>query len=460
MNDVTVIGGGLAGSEAAWQAAQRGLRVDLYEMRPLKTTGAHLGADLAELICSNSLGSNLIDRASGLLKEEIRRMGSLLLECAAQSALPAGNALAVDREQFAALVTARISAHPNIRIVREEVSAIPSGPVVVASGPLTSPALSAAIIHLTGQDHLFFFDAIAPIVRADSIDMQIAFRASRYGVGEQVEGDYINCPLTRQEYDTFVTELRGAQRINLHAFEEDMHTGVTAGSKDFFEGCLPVEIIAQRGPETLAYGPMRPVGLKDPRTNRHPYAVLQLRQDNLAATLYNLVGFQTNLTFAEQKRVFRLVPGLNQAEFVRYGQMHRNTFIASPLLLLPTLQFSQRADLFYAGQITGVEGYMGNIATGLLAGMNVSRLLQGASPLVPPQETMIGALLHYITHASLRDFQPMKAMFGLLPPLADAIKSKRDRAREYSKRGILALEAWAQDNQIPILAGEKTHEEA
>src|SRR5688500_15527782 len=328
MTDLLIIGGGLAGSEAAYQAAQRGLRVRLFEMRPSLQTGAHQTHDLAELVCSNSLGSNLPDRASGVLKNEMRILGSMLLDCAEASALPAGGALAVDRELFARLVTERIESHPNIEIVREEVKEIPNSPAIIASGPLTSPALSHSIVALSGEDHLFFFDAISPIVDADTINMEIAFRASRYGTGEQDEGDYINCPLNREEYYAFVEALMNAQRIELRSFEEAIKSGVRAGH--FFEGCLPVEIIAERGVDSLAFGPMRPVGLRDPRTGKRPYAVVQLRQDNLAGSLYNLVGFQTNLKFPEQKRVLRLIPGLENAEFMRYGQMHRNTFIASP----------------------------------------------------------------------------------------------------------------------------------
>lgn len=439
--DLIIIGGGLAGSEAAWQAAQQGLRVRLYEMRPQKSTGAHQTGNLAELICSNSLGSLLPDRASGLLKDELRRLGSLLLVCAEQSALPAGSALAVDRETFSHKVTQRLLAHPRIELVREEVTSIPEAPAIIASGPLTSEPLSQAIATLSGEEHLYFFDAIAPIVTRPSINMQIAFRASRYNKGEQEEGDYINCPFTKAEYETFVQALLEAERIELHAFEQALEHGVRAGH--FFEGCLPVEIIARRGLQALAFGPMRPVGLIDPRTGRRPYAVVQLRQDNLAGSLYNLVGFQTNLKFTEQKRVFRLIPGLEQAEFVRYGQMHRNTFIAAPRLLRPTLQFKHRDDLFFAGQITGVEGYMGNIATGLLAGRNAARLLQGRPLLTLPPVTMLGALVHYITHADLRDFQPMKANFGLLPPLDSADRmGKRERSAAYAERALRALEAY------------------
>jgi methylenetetrahydrofolate--tRNA-(uracil-5-)-methyltransferase len=433
MTDLTVIGGGLAGSEAAWQAAQRGLKVRLYEMRPTRQTGAHQTHDLAELVCSNSLGSNLPDRASGLLKSETRLLGSMLLECAEPASLPAGGALAVDRELFARLVTERIESHHNIEIMRKEVREIPSSPTIVASGPLTSPALSNSIAKLSGEEHLFFFDAIAPVIHADSINMEIAFRASRYGTGDQDDGDYINCPFTKEEYYAFVDALLQAERIELRAFEEAVKSGVKAGH--FFEGCLPVEIIAGRGLDSLAFGPMRPVGLRDPRTGKRPYAVVQLRQDNLAGSLYNLVGFQTNLKFPEQKRVLRMIPGLENAEFLRYGQMHRNTFIASPKLLRPTLQHLTRDDLFFAGQITGVEGYMGNIATGLLAGINAARVLNDESPLTLPQTTMLGALCHYVTHADLKDFQPMKANFGILPPL-DTRVNKRERGKAYAERAL------------------------
>ena len=436
MTDLTIIGGGLVGSEAAWQAAGRGLKVRLYEMRPSLQTGAHQTHDLAELVCSNSLGSNLPDRASGLLKNETRLLGSMLLECAEEAALPAGGALAVDRELFAQKVTRRIEAHPNIELVRQEVKELPAAPVIVASGPLTSPALTQSITALSGEEHLFFFDAIAPVIHAESIDMQVAFRASRYGAGDQDEGDYVNCPFTRDEYQAFVEALLRAERIELRSFEETIKSGVKAGH--FFEGCLPVEIIAERGFDSLAFGPMRPVGLKDPRTGKRPYAVVQLRQDNLAGSLYNLVGFQTNLKFPEQKRVLRMIPGLENAEFLRYGQMHRNTFIASPKLLRPTLQHIARDDLFFAGQITGVEGYMGNIATGLLAGVNAARMLNNEAPLTLPQTTMLGALCHYVTHADLKDFQPMKANFGILPPL-ESKTAKRERGAAYAERALADL---------------------
>ncbi len=449
MPDLTVIGGGLAGCEAAYQAAERGLHVHLYEMRPHLTTGAHTSANLGELVCSNSLGSKLVDRPSGLLKEEIRRMGSLLIRLAEQSALPAGGALAVDRELFAGLVTEAVENHPRITVIREEVRTIPDRPTIIASGPLTSPSLTAALQELTGMQHLSFFDAIAPIVSAESINMEIAFRASRYAKGLESDEDYINCPFTEEEYHRFREALASAERIQLRSFEEQLNEGVRAGWHQYFEGCLPVEVIASRGEMALAYGPMRPVGLKDPRTGRRPFAVVQLRQDNLAGSLYNLVGFQTNLTYPEQKRVFRMIPGLEQAEFVRYGQMHRNTFIASPLVLLPTLQFRTRDDLFFAGQITGVEGYVGNIATGLLAGWNAARFLNGQPPLTLPETTMLGALLRYITRADLADFQPMKANFGLLPPWPENVHGKRQRAALHTERALSALDSFLSEHSSP-----------
>lgn len=439
---LTIIGGGLAGSEAAWQAAQSGIHVKLYEMRPATPTGAHQSSDLAELVCSNSLGSNLPDRASGLLKSELRRLGSMLLECAEATALPAGAALAVDRELFARTVTERIQNHPLIEVVREEVTHIPTSPTIIASGPLTSPDLSRSLGALSGEEHLYFFDAIAPIVSHDSIDLGTAFRASRYGKGDQDGGDYINCPFTKAEYETFVDSLLQAERIELRSFEDAIREGVKAGAHHFFEGCLPVEIIAERGRDSLAFGPMRPVGLTDPRTGRRPHAVVQLRQDNLAGNLYNLVGFQTNLKFPEQRRVFRLIPGLQNAEFERYGQMHRNTFLASPKLLRPSLQHKTRDDLFFAGQITGVEGYMGNIATGLLAGKNAARQLRGQPLLDLPITTMLGSLCHYVTHADMADFQPMKANFGILPALEFTGKKpgKRERGQAYAARAMADLE--------------------
>lgn len=448
---LSIIGGGLAGSEAAWQAAERGIAVRLYEMRPAVSTGAHTGASLAELVCSNSLGSNMLDRASGLLKEELRLLGSLLLRCAEETAVPAGGALAVDREAFAQRVTEAISNHPNIQVLRQEITDIPDAPAVIASGPLTSAGLSRAIQSLTSQQHLYFYDAIAPIVSLDSLNLDIVYRASRYGKGEQEQGDYINCPLTKEEYASFVAALSQAERIELKSFELDLETGVRAGMHHYFEGCLPVEILARRGLESLAYGPLRPVGLRDPRTGHRPYAVVQLRQDNRMGTLYNMVGFQTNLTYPEQKRVFQMIPGMEKAEFVRYGQMHRNTFIFSPDLLRPTLQFKTRDDLFFAGQITGVEGYMGNIATGLLAGWNAARALLGQEPIVLPASTMLGALCQYITQASARDFQPMKANFGILSPYEGTLpRSKRLRNQLYAERSLKDLNSFLQREQYSI----------
>lgn len=437
-HEVSVIGGGLAGSEAAWQLAERGVAVRLYEMRPQVTTPAHLSDRLAELICSNSLGSNLPDRASGLLKNELRRMDSLLLRCADQAAVPAGGALAVDRDLFAHSVTEAISAHSLITLIREEVRQIPAGPCIVATGPLTAAALADEIARLIGEEYLYFYDAIAPMVVADTIDMAIAFKASRYGRGEDDAGDYINCPMNKEEYDRFVTALLEAESIALRDFERE--------DPRFFEGCLPVEQIATRGQQSLAFGPMRPIGLRDPRTGKRPHAVVQLRQDNLAGTLYNMVGFQTNLRWPAQKRVFRLIPGLENAEFARYGQMHRNTFLNSPVHLLPTLQYKRRDNLFFAGQITGVEGYVGNIGTGLLAGVNAAHFVLGRPLWTLPSTTMLGALCFYVTHAAPANFQPMKANFGILPLLETPPKGKRDRHQMIAERALVHLEAFLSEN--------------
>lgn len=432
--DLIVIGGGLAGCEAAFQAAEHGLRVALYEMRPQRSTPAHQTDQLAELVCSNSLGSNLPDRAPGLLKNELRALGSLLLRCAAQAAVPAGGALAVDRQVFASAVSAAIEGHPRIRLIREEVTQVPDLPCVIASGPLTSAALSADIARLIGGDSLYFYDAISPIVDASTLDMSIAFRASRYGRGEDESGDYINCPMNREEYEAFIDALLSAETYPLHAFERE--------DPKFFEMCLPIEQLARRGREALAFGPMRPVGLRDPRTGKRPQAVVQLRQDNIVGTLYNMVGFQTNLKWGEQERVFRLIPGLGNAEFLRHGQMHRNTYINAPRLLHPTLQFRQRTDLFFGGQITGVEGYVGNIGTGWLAGVNAARLLKGKPLLTLPQTTMLGALCWYVTHAEAGSFEPMKANYGILPPLENPPRGKRERAAAYSERALADLAAY------------------
>jgi methylenetetrahydrofolate--tRNA-(uracil-5-)-methyltransferase len=444
MAKLWVVGGGLAGSEAAWQLAEAGLDVDLFEMRPGVPTGAHAGRGLAEVVCSNSLGSALPDRASGVLIAELRRMGSLLLECAEETRVPAGGALAVDRQSFSDAVTTAIESHPRIRLIREEARRIPDGSGVLASGPLTSPALASALREFAGEEHLYFYDALAPIVEAASVDSNIAFKASRYDRGQDQAGDYVNCPMDEVEYRAFVSELAGAERIPLREFEEDIRKGVKAGPDKFFEGCLPVEILAERGEMTLAFGPLRPVGLADPRTGRRPFAVVQLRQDDQAGSLYNLVGFQTNLTYAEQDRVFRLIPGLAGARFVRHGQMHRNTFVNAPRILQPSLETRQREGLFLAGQITGVEGYLGNIATGLLAGVNLARRSSGLAPMVLPGTTMLGALCRYVSGASAEHFQPMKAAFGLLDPLPTGRKlGRRDRNQAYAARSEKAMaEAW------------------
>jgi len=439
MTNLAVVGGGLAGCEAAWQAAERGLNVALYEMRPHRTTGAHATANLAELVCSNSMGSTLHYRASGLLKSELARLGSLLLECAQGAAVPAGTALAVDRARFSELVTERIENHPRIQVLRQEVTRIPDGLCIIASGPLTSDALAQSIAEVTGETNLAFFDAISPIVTAEAIDLNVAFRGSRLRGHQAVDDDYINCPLDKTQYYEFVDCLVQAERFPLRTAEAPIVSGVRAGP--YFEGCLPIEVLAERGRDALAFGPLRPVGLRDPRTGKRPFAIVQLRQDNLAGTLYNMVGFQTNLRQGEQKRVFRLIPGLQNAEFARYGQMHRNTYIAAPRLLHPTLQFRDRTDLLFAGQIMGVEGYMGNIATGLLAGVNAARLAQGDAPWELPPTTMIGALCHYATHADLRDFQPMKANYGILPALETGIHGgKLDRGKAYTDRAMADLE--------------------
>ncbi len=442
-----VIGGGLAGCEAAWQAAEWGIDVELYEMRPERSTGAHQTSDLAELVCSNSLGSNLPNRASGVLKNELRRMGSLLIACADANSLPAGGALAVDREKFSRCVQEKITGHPKIKVIRQEVATLPDPPAIIATGPLTSPALSAALTGFTGEDQLYFFDAVAPIVNYDSINMEVAFRANRYDMGTLEEGDYINCPFDMEAYYKFRNALFNAERLSLKDFEVAINEGVDAGKGHFFQGCQPIEIIAGQGEKSLAFGPMRPVGLTDPKTDRWPYAAVQLRQDNLAGDLYNLVGFQTNLTYSEQARVFRMIPGLEKATFARFGQMHRNTFIASPNLLDDTLEFRSQPGLFAAGQLTGIEGYAGNIASGLIAGINAAHAITGRDMLILPVTTMTGALIHYISHAALEDFQPMKAMFGLLPQPSDGQqRTKRERYAYYGQRALEDLESYLENS--------------
>lgn len=438
--ELIVIGGGLAGCEAAWQAAEQGVDVLLYEMRPHRPTPAHVTDRLAELVCSNSLGATAPDRAPGLLKAELRGLGSLILRCAEQAAVPAGGSLAVDRELFAEGVTAAIAGHPRITLVREEVTAVPDRPTIIATGPLTSQPLADAIGRLTGGDHLYFYDALSPIVEHDSIDFSTAFRQSRYDTGELIDGDYINCPLTREEYDRFVTALLAAETAPLRDFERE--------DPRFFEGCMPIEALAARGDDALRFGPMRPVGLIDPRSGRRPYAVVQLRQDNIAGSLYNIVGFQTNLRWGVQADVLRLIPGLEHAVFVRLGQMHRNTYINAPQLLHPTLQTRFRSDLFFAGQIVGVEGYVGNAGAGLLGGLNAARLLLGRHPVILPTQTMLGALCHYVTHAEAGSFQPMKANFGLLPPLQHTA-GKQERFRRYAERSLTALRRFARAHLLP-----------
>ena len=443
-NGLTVVGGGLAGTEAAWQAASRGVDVTLYEMRPEIQTGAHTAPFLAELVCSNSLGSNLDNRASGVLKAEMRKLDSLLMACADANAVAAGSALAVDREAFASMVTDKVENHPNINVMRTEKRTIPDGPTIIASGPLSSQSICNSISDMLGTDHLYFYDALSPIVYADTIDMSVAFKASRYQLGDETNGDYINCAMNEEQYEQFVTGLLQGDRIPLREFEKDIESGVLAGSHRYFEGCLPIEILAERGREALAYGPMRPVGIMSPHDGKRPYAVVQLRRDNLAGTLYNIVGFQTNLKWPEQKNVLRMIPGLGQARFARYGMMHRNTFINAPKALYETLQSRARSDLFFAGQITGVEGYAGNIATGLLAGINITRYINGEKPLVVPRTSMIGALCHYVANADPDTFQPMKANFGLFPSLQPPINKKKwsklERYTLYSQRALETVE--------------------
>ncbi len=428
---ITVVGGGLAGCEAAWAAARLGVRVVLYEMRPHKMTPAHETAELAELVCSNSLKSASLDNASGILKEEMRRLGSVVIEAARRTSVPAGKALAVDRRKFAAYLTRTVEEHPLIEIVRREVTAVPDSscrPAVVATGPLTSEPLAEDIMHITGSRYLYFYDSISPIVSADSIDFSKVFRASRYGRGETEEGDYLNCPLTEEEYRRFVAALLEGEQVSLKEFEKDAY---------YFEGCLPIEVMAARGPDTLRYGPMKPVGLIDPRTGKTPYAAVQLRAENREGTMYNLVGFQTKLKYGEQRRIFRMIPGLERAEFLRYGSIHRNTYIHSPSLLAPTLELKSRPRLYFAGQIVGVEGYVESAAMGIVAGLNAARTALGMDPLRFPPETSIGALIAYITAAASREFQPMNINFGLYPP--PPRRMKKDEKRAYIAKRALAM---------------------
>ncbi len=429
MKKVIVIGAGLAGSEAAWQIANSGTQVDLYEMRPEKSTPAHKTAGFAELVCSNSLRGAGLENAVGLLKEEMRQMGSLIIEAADATKVPAGGALAVDREGFSSYITDKLKNHPLVNVIHQEVNDIPETEesiVLIASGPLTAPTLSEKIAALLGQEYLYFYDAAAPIVLKDSLNMDKAYKASRYGKGDD---DYINCPMNKEEYEHFWQELVNSEKTQTKNFEKEI----------FFEGCMPVEEMASRGVDTLLYGPLKPVGLEHPVTGVRPHAVVQLRQDNSAASLYNIVGFQTHLKWPEQKRVFGLIPGLDTAEFVRYGVMHRNTFINSPQVLLPTMQSKTNPMLFFAGQMTGVEGYVESAASGLVAGLNICRLIQGKPTVVFPQETAHGALCHYITSTDMKRFQPMNVNFGLLPELGERIKDKKLKKQAISERALQSI---------------------
>lgn len=432
---IKVIGAGLAGCEAAYQCAQRGLEVDLYEMRPVRTTPAHQTSDFAELVCSNSLKSASENTAPWLLKEEMRRGGSLLLQIAEKTAVPAGHALAVDRAVFSAEVTAAIEREPRIRIHREEVTRIDEqdGLTIIATGPLTSEALSQEIARLSGNSHLYFYDSISPIVEADSIDMSRVYMAARYDKGT---ADYINCPMNKEEYETFLDGLIEAHSVDAKDWE----------NLNYFESCLPIEEIARRGRDTLRFGPMKPVGLTDPRTGRYPYAVVQLRQENLRADSYNLVGFQNHLKFGDQARVLRLIPGLENAKFLRYGQIHRNTYINAPTLLTESLQMKAHPNVFFAGQISGVEGYVESIATGQMAGIHAAEVARGLAPTPPPRSTAFGSLIHYICHAEAKHFQPANITFDLLPRLDEGtrrrVRDKKERHRMVCEKALADFDAW------------------
>jgi methylenetetrahydrofolate--tRNA-(uracil-5-)-methyltransferase len=439
MKEVVVIGGGLAGVEAAWQAAKSGVDVRLYEMRPVKQTPAHRSDKLAEIVCSNSLKSDEPGTASYLLKEELRRAGSLVMEVAAATRVPAGAALAVDRHAFAEKVTERIEAEPRIKLIREEIVEISSDEItIIATGPLSSDSLTVEIMRLTGSDQLYFYDAIAPIVSADSIDTSIAFRAARYDKGGD---DYLNCPFDEAEYQRFYSALIEANSVPLQRFEETR----------WFEACLPIEELARRGVDTLRFGPMKPVGLRDPRTKREPYAAVQLRQENLMADAYSLVGFQNHLRYGEQARVLRLIPGLANAEFLQFGQIHRNTYICSPRVLAPTMQMRERKDVFFAGQITGVEGYVESVAMGWLAGINSARQASGQTLLEAPERSAIGALARYVSQAETKNFQPVNITFALLPPLPEPqqhrLRKKRDRRQLQVELALKEWDAWLIQNQ-------------
>jgi methylenetetrahydrofolate--tRNA-(uracil-5-)-methyltransferase len=426
---VNVVGAGLAGAEAAWQIARRGVPVNLYEMRPVKSTPAHHTSQFAELVCTNSLRANGLTNAVGLLKEEMRQCHSLIMQSADAHAVPAGGALAVDREPFSQAITDALTAMPNVTVIREELTDFPEGITVVATGPLTSPGLAAAIKNLNGDDGLYFYDAAAPILDEASIDMDKVYRKSRYDKGT---ADYLNCPMTEEEFHAFYEALIHAEVAESHDFEKEK----------FFDGCMPIEVMAKRGEKTMLFGPLKPVGLEDPRTGKRPYAVVQLRQDNAVGSLYNIVGFQTHLKWGEQKRVFRMIPGLENVAIVRYGVMHRNTFMNAPIVLTPTYQSAKRADLFFAGQMTGVEGYVESAASGMVAGINAARLAQGQPPLIFPADTEVGAMAHYITHADPHHFQPMNANYGIMPKLDHRERDKRERNLAMARRGLESLAAF------------------
>lgn len=424
---VNVVGAGLAGSEAAWQLATRGVHVNLYEMRPVKQTPAHHTDQFAELVCSNSLRANSLTNAVGLLKEEMRILDSLIIKAADQSSVPAGGALAVDRHDFSRYITNSIRKHPLIHVVNEEVTDIPEGMTIIATGPLTSEQLSNKLLALTGEDYLYFYDAAAPIVEKESINMDKVYLKSRYDKGEAA---YLNCPMTEEEFDRFYRALLAAETVPLKEFEKEI----------FFEGCMPIETLAARGKKTLLFGPMKPVGLEDPKTGKRPYAVVQLRQDDAAGTLYNIVGFQTHLKWGPQKEVIQLIPGLENVDILRYGVMHRNTFINSPRVLSQTYQIKNRSDLFFAGQMTGVEGYVESAASGLVAGINAARLASGETTIEFPKETAIGSLGFYITSTGSKSFQPMNINFGLLPPLSKKIRDKKLRNEQYATRALNSIQ--------------------
>ncbi len=424
---VNVIGAGLAGSEAAWQIAKRGVNVRLYEMRPVKQTPAHHTDKFAELVCSNSLRANSLTNAVGVIKEEMRKLDSVIIDAADKASVPAGGALAVDRHEFAGTVTENVRNHPLVEVINEEVTEIPEGITIIATGPLTSPALAEKVRKLTGEEYLYFYDAAAPIVEKDSIDMDKVYLKSRYDKGEAA---YLNCPMTEEEFRRFHTALVEAEVVPLKEFEKEI----------YFEGCMPVEVMAARGDKTLTFGPMKPVGLEDPKTGKRPYAVVQLRQDDAAGTLYNIVGFQTHLKWGAQKEILRMIPGLENVEIVRYGVMHRNTFINSPNVLKPTYQLKADPNIFFAGQMTGVEGYVESAGSGLLAGINAAKLALGEEPLVLPAETALGSMARYITEADSKNFQPMNINFGLFPDLGERIRSKQERAERHANRALESIQ--------------------